>query len=96
LGTARSCEPTGLATIGGVTVAVWTCALLTLGLALALARPAQAGDPPRPLPHPSAKGKKVTWVAYTWERRFANGWLLRCYVPAEGKRRCELIGGVSG
>jgi hypothetical protein len=61
-------------------------------LSLALAGPAQAQDP-RPLPHPSApKGKKITWVPYTWERRLGNGWLLRCHVPVPGgKRHCEII-----
>jgi hypothetical protein len=87
----------GPARIDRVTVAVWTtCALLLCLVALAVASPARAGDPPRPLPHPSATGEKITWVPYTWERRFANGWVLRCYVPVKGKRRCELIGGVSG
>jgi hypothetical protein len=80
-----------------MTVAVrMPCALLSLLLALAVAGPALAVDPPQPLPHPSAKRKKITWVSYTWERRLANGWLFRCHVPVTGNPRCELIGGVSG
>jgi len=65
--------------------------LLAVALTLAVCptQPAQA-EPPKPQPHPSAKGKRITWVSYVWEREGPN-WTFRCYVPTSGKQQCQLI-----
>jgi len=62
---------------------------VALTLAVCSTQPAQA-EPPKPQPHPSAKGKRITWVSYVWEREGPN-WTFRCYVPTSGKQQCQLI-----
>jgi hypothetical protein len=52
-----------------------------------------AAAPPRPEPHPSAKGRSITWVPYTYAVPDTTGrFLMRCSVPVSGKRRCWVVG----